>query len=317
MRQIQISIQKKYLNKVLDVLISKLGVENVIHLSGEENCLIIFRTVETRVPIILEEFNEIGLGIDYGIIDILPIEATIPKLSDIEKVEEIEEHPLEKRIALEEILEDIEGGTKPDINYFIFIILSAIIASSGLILNSIAIIIASMIISPLMGPILGFSFGFITHNKAMVKNSMIGQTLGISISIGCGLLLGLINLLLTNNWDITQQMAIRTFPSYLDIIIACCAGFATGFSISGVIKTSLVGAAIALSLMPPAVNIGLAFIYGNYLLSSGSLILLIVNILIINLCSLTVMRLKNFRALPKMKRFWKGTKEKVKKSTRK
>jgi uncharacterized membrane protein len=100
----------------------------------------------------------------------------------------------------------------------------------------------------------------------------------------------------------------------LDIIIASCAGFATGFSISGVIKSSLVGAAIALSLMPPAVNIGLAFIYGDLILSSGSLILLIVNILIINICSLIVMRIKKFRALPKIKWFWQGTIQNLKKS---
>jgi len=314
MRQIQISVQKQYLDKILDVLITKLEIENVIHLVGDQNILIIFRTSQTRVPTILEELNEIGVGTDYGIIDILPIEATIPKLTDIEKVEKIEEKPLESRIALEEILEDIEDGTKPDLNYFIFIILSAIIASSGLILNSIAVIIASMIISPLMGPILGFSFGFITRNKVMLKNSVIAQTVGILFSIGCGLVLGLINILLTNYSVVTQQMALRSFPSYLDIIIASCAGFATGFSISGVIKTSLVGAAIALSLMPPAVNIGLAFIYRDFILSSGSLILLVMNILIINICSLIVMKIKKFRSLPKIKWFWQGTTQSMKKS---
>ncbi|MGV9203681.1 MAG: hypothetical protein ACOC44_06605 [Promethearchaeia archaeon] len=31
--------------------------------------------------------NKIGLGTDYGLIDILPVEATVPKLKDIEKVE--------------------------------------------------------------------------------------------------------------------------------------------------------------------------------------------------------------------------------------
>ncbi|TFG10941.1 MAG: TIGR00341 family protein [Promethearchaeota archaeon] len=314
MRQIQISVQKEHLDKIMDVLITKLEIENVIHLLGDQNVLIIFRTSQTRVPTILEELNEIGLGTEYGIIDILPIEATIPKLSDIERVEIIEEQPLESRIALEEILEDIEGATKPNLNYFIFIILSAIIASSGLVLNSIAVVIASMIISPLMGPILGFSYGVITHNKAMLKNSLIAQTIGILLSIGCGLLLGFTTILLTNTNEITHQMSIRSFPSYLDIIITSCAGIATGFSISGVIKTSLVGVAIALSLMPPAVNIGLAFIYGDFILSLGSLILLIVNILIINICSLIVMRIKNFRALPKMKWFWQGTKKRVTKS---
>jgi len=55
------------------------------------------------------------------------------------------------RIALEKIKNDLKDSSKPSFNYFVFIILSALIASAGLILNSPAVLIASMIISPLMG----------------------------------------------------------------------------------------------------------------------------------------------------------------------
>jgi len=308
MRQLQISVQNEKLEEVLDALFG-IGYENVIRLEAEKNSLLILRAKDTSVPKILEELNKIGLGTDYGIIDILAVEATVPKLEDIEKVEKVkEEEPLLQRIAMEEIIEDLEEGSQPNLNYVIFIILSAVVSGVGLISNSIVILIASMIISPLMGPILGFSLGIVIKDKKMLKNSLLAQVVGIGAATVTGLILGLIFTMITGINAITSEMAIRDYPDVFDILVSLAAGFATGFSISGTVKSSLVGVAIALSLMPPAVNIGIALIFGDINLSLGSLILLLTNISLINVSSLLIMRLKKFRALPRKKWFWRAPK---------
>ena len=247
------------------------------------------------MPELIERLNNIGIGIDYGIIDILPLEATIPEL--VETLDE-EKDRVPERIALEEIRSDIEEGANPTFNYFIFIILSAIVAGAGLILNSPAVVIASMIISPLMRPILGLSFGITSRDGKMVRNSTIAQVFGVLISICSGIFLGYITILIIEDPEITSEMAARRFPNYLDIIIAICAGIAVGFCITGTVRSTLVGAAIALALMPPAVNIGLALMYGDLFLSIGSLILLISNIIIINTCTMIVLKLKKVHKIP-------------------
>ena len=96
------------------------------------------RQRRTNVPELVERLEDIGIGIQHGIIDILPLEATIPELEQAidEKKERVPD-----RIAMEEIRRDIEEGTKPSANHFLFIFLSAIVASAGLILNSPAIVI--------------------------------------------------------------------------------------------------------------------------------------------------------------------------------
>ena len=242
------------------------------------------------MPELIDRLNKIGVGIDYGIIDILPLEATIPELD--ETLDE-EKDQVPERVALEEIKSDIEEGAKPSFNYFVFILLSALVAGAGLILNSPAVVIASMIISPLMGPILGLSFGITTSNGKIIRNSIIAQIFGIIISICSGIFLGYLTIYLVEDPQITSEMAARTFPSYLDIIIAICAGIAVGFCITGTVKSTLVGAAIALSLMPPAVNVGLALIYGDLSLSIGSLLLLLTNVIIINVCTMIVLKIKD------------------------
>ena len=228
MRQLQISLQNEFLDDVIKALMD-IGFENILRLKSEENSLLILRAKDTSVPKILEALNKIGVGTDFGLIDILPVEATIPKLEDIEKVEKVEtEAPLIQRLAMEEIIEDLEKGAQPNFDYFIFIILSALVSGVGLINNSIVILIASMILSPLLGPILGLSLGAIIKNKEMIRNSIMAQILGIATAIATGIILALIFTNLQQNSAITSEMAIRSYPNIFDIIVAFSAGFATG-----------------------------------------------------------------------------------------
>ena len=66
----------------------------------------------------------------------------------------------------------------------IFILICAIIiASVGLNLNSIPVIIGAMLISPVMGPILGFGLGLGTNDTALVKEALKNFLVMVLISI--------------------------------------------------------------------------------------------------------------------------------------
>jgi len=273
----------------LEIISDDLNIKSVTHLKGDSNSLIIVRQKRTFVPELIERLQEIGVGTKFGIIDILPLDGTIPELT--RRFDERKDQ-VPNRIALSEIKNNIKEKSKPSFNYFVFIILSAIMAAAGLILNSSAVVIASMIISPLMGPVLGLSFGIATSDGKVMRNSAIAQIFGILISICCGIFLGYLSIILIEDPQITSEMVSRNFPVTLDIIIASCAGIAVGFSITGTVKYTLVGAAIALSLMPPAVNVGLALMYGDISLSFGSLILLLTNIIIINGFTVIILKIK-------------------------
>jgi len=276
----------------LEIINVDLNIKNMTLLKGHSDSLIIIRQNRTFVPELTERLAEIGVGTELGIIDILPLEATIPELT--KRFDEREDQ-VPDRIALLEIKNNIKESSKPSFNYFVFIILSAIIAGAGLLLNSPAVVIASMIISPLMGPVLGLSYGIATSDRIMIKNSTISQIIGILISICCGIFLAYITIIFIGKTQITSEMLVRNFPIYLDIIIAICAGIAVGFSITGTVKSTLIGVAIAFALMPPAVNVGLALMYGDISLSFGSLILLLTNIAIINGCTLIILKMKKVK----------------------
>ena len=311
MSQIQISLPnepKTITESLITALNEKLKIKNMILLEGNNNSLVIIRCQKNSVPRVLEVLNELGIGIEYGIIDILKLQVTIPELAE-EELDDSEE--LSSRVSVEEIESTIKEGMELNIDFYLFIIIAAFIAGAGLILNSTAIIIGSMIISPLMGPILGVSYGMISKNYILVRKGILGQLLSVIIAIGIGVLLASLAFLTYSSPSITNEMMSRNFPTIFDLIVSIGAGLAVGFAITGKIQSSLVGIAIAVSLMPPAVNIGVTLIYGNLFLSLGSFVLLMSNILAINLMAILIFKLKKIKILEKKYLFWKGPEEKA------
>lgn len=310
MSQIQISLPnepKSHSESLIKALNEKLNIKNIILLEGKNNNLVIIRCNKIKVARVLEVLKEIGVGTIYGIIDVLDLNVTIPELKN-EEIEVTDE--IESRVSVEEIESTLKEGMQLNLNYYIFIIIAALIAGAGLILNSTAIVIGAMIISPLMGPILGVSYGIISKNHLLVKKGIFGQILGILISVGIGIGLASLAFLIYASPPLTHEMQSRNFPTVFDLIVSIGAGLAVGFAITGRIQSSLVGIAIAVSLMPPAVNIGIALIYGNTLLSFGSFILLMSNVIAINLTALMVFKIKKIKILQKAYPFWEGPEEK-------
>jgi len=298
-----------YIQAIVDVLKNELKIKNIMLIKGIDNSLIIIRSNRMMVPEIVKSLNKSGVGTIHGIIDILSLKASIPEITLNEEEQEKRKKIVTQRVTIEEIKKNLEDTSTFSLDFFTFILLSALVAGVGLILNSAIILIASMILSPLMSPILGVSFGIASKEFKMVKIGILEQFLGLIISIGTGMLIGVLGLVFLNPPSITAQMMARGYPNLFDLVVAICAGIAVGIGITGSIKTSLIGVAIAVALMPPAVNIGLAIIYNNPLLSLGSFILLAMNIIAINICALIVFKLKKITGTRKAYIFWEGTKE--------
>ena len=288
---------------------NEIKVKNILLIKGVDNSLIIIRSERTQVPEIVKILNNNGVGTIHGIIDILSLKASIPEITLNEEEQGKKKKILTQRVTVEEIKKNLEDASRFSPDFFTFILLSALVAGVGLILNSAIILIASMILSPLMSPILGVSFGIVSKEFRMVKIGFLEQFLGLLISIGTGMLIGILGLALITPPTITPQMIARGYPNLFDLIVAICAGIAVGIGITGSIKTSLIGVAIAVALMPPAVNIGLAIVYNDPILSLGSSVLLFMNIITINICALIVFKLKKITTVRKAYIFWEGTKE--------
>lgn len=174
----------------------------------------------------------------------------------------------------------------------VFILACAIIiASVGLNVNSIPVIIGAMLISPVMAPILGFGFGLGIRDNQLVKDSLKNFLIMVSISICASFLYFLLSPLHLEN---PTELLARTNPTLYDVLIALFGGFAGILELSRKKKGTVIpGVAIATALMPPLCTIGYGLSVFNARYIFGALYLFIINSIFIALATfITVKYLK-------------------------
>ncbi|MEY2985105.1 MAG: hypothetical protein RLZZ568_1722, partial [Cyanobacteriota bacterium] len=148
-----------------------------------------------------------------------------------------------------------ESVSLRDVSYWLEVILAAGIATLGLVLNSPAVIIGAMLISPLMGAILANGLGLAAGDIILWLRATVNLLLSCGVAIAFAMLL----VFLVPFKEMTPEIAARTQPTLLDLIVALFSGavgsVATCKQVKGV-AASLPGVAIAVALMPPLCVVG-------------------------------------------------------------
>ena len=147
------------------------------------------------------------------------------------------------------------AATLRDAVYWLQILFAAGIATLGLVLNSPAVIIGAMLISPLMNPILAAGLALASGDVILGLRAVVNLFLSCAVAIA---LAATLTVLLPFR-EITSEIAARTQPNSLDLLVALFSGavgvVATCREVKGVV-TSIPGVAIAVALMPPLCTVG-------------------------------------------------------------
>jgi Predicted membrane protein len=176
----------------------------------------------------------------------------------------------------------------------VFILACAIvIASVGLNLNSIPVIIGAMLISPVMGPILGFGLGLGTNDTVLVKDSLKNFLVMVLISILSSTLFYLLSPLQLEH---QTELLARTNPTLYDAFIALFGGFAGILENSRKEKggTVIPGVAIATALMPPLCTVGYGIANLEWRFIVGAFYLFLINTVFISLATFVTVKYLHF-----------------------
>lgn len=178
----------------------------------------------------------------------------------------------------QQIISDIVHGSDPRINYYLLLLLSALIATFGLLANSPAVVIGAMLVSPLMTPIFGVALSLVLGDTKLLRSATLALGGGVGLAICASALVGYLPL----SFEVTNEILSRTSPTLLDLVVAALAGFAGCLAIIDErISPILPGIAIATSLTPPLAASGLCFAFGAYDGGLGAFILFFANFLAI------------------------------------
>lgn len=187
-------------------------------------------------------------------------------------------------------------------DYLLLTVLSSVIATFGLVLDSAAVIIGAMLIAPLMAPILHCALSLVRGNVRQVGRALLTLAVGAVFAIGLSSLLGTLVSTGAYNFleELPREVLGRTQPNLFDLVVALAGGTAAAYAISQPhLSTALPGVAIATALMPPVCTVGIGLSQGRFDVSGGAMLLFLANIAAILFASSLTFALVGFRpALP-------------------
>lgn len=169
--------------------------------------------------------------------------------------------------------------------FWTMLLLSAVIATAGVLADSTATVIGAMIIAPLSTPIMAVALGIVTQRR----NRALGTALGGAALV---MLVGYtFTLALPHSYNLlaNSQISGRTSPGLLDLLAAMATGLAGAVALSRRdVAAVLPGVAIAISLVPPLAVAGVCLGQGDVGLAMGALLLFFSNLIALVLCGTLV-----------------------------
>jgi uncharacterized hydrophobic protein (TIGR00341 family) len=300
--------------KVIDQLKDGNLAKSIAKIKADNLIIVQFRCSDKDLQDVLNGLSNLGCGIDFGVIDVLPILATKPILPG-------EGAPQTRnRLPTEVIYHNLESASQVTFDYAMLLILASILAGIGLATDNAVTVVASMLVSPLMNPILAFTFGTNIRDKKLVRRGIYTEFIGFLIVFGCGLILGLILSPFGDSLSFpTFQMADRGTAVGLAFgaAIAFPSGIGVALSVTGGVISGLVGVAISAALLPPIVNSGMNLVFAlagpsfsgldrdTHLVIAGySCALFFVNIICIWVGGCILFKIKEVAPFKKYSPFW-------------
>ena len=295
-RLLQITIPAGKRETLLSTLDDE-GIDYVVsnETSGREFDAIAHIPLPTNaVEPVLEQLREVGLDEDAYVV-VLDANTVVSR-----RFIKLQEKYDENRIARDELIAAARDLVPSAKTYVLMTIVSALIATAGLLLDSPAVVVGSMVIAPLVGPAMSASIGTVVSEQRMFVRGIYLQVMGLLLAIIAAFAFAFVvrNVnLIPPITDITTVPEIREriAPDFLSLVIAIGAGVAGIVSLTTGVSTALVGVMIAVALIPPAATVGIGLAWGAPLVTLGSGVLLLVNVLSINLAAMVVLWYSGYR----------------------
>ncbi|NUB89864.1 TIGR00341 family protein [Haloterrigena sp. SYSU A558-1] len=301
MRLVQLTVPTGKRETILEELDDR-GIDYV--LTDEESnrgytAVVYFPLPDPAVEPVLDELQDVGVDEDAYTV-VVDAETVVSRRFEALR-EEYENGDVETdRISRQELQSEADSLTPTFAVYVIMTVISAVVATAGLFLDSPAVVVGSMVIAPLIGPALGLSVGSVIDDEELFKESLVYQILGIVLAIGAAAIFALL-VRVTNivppglNISTVGEISERLAPDLLSLAIALGAGVAGIISIATGTAVALVGVMIAAALIPPAAAAGIAIAWGEPAAAIGATVLVLVNVLSVNLAGLLTLWWAGYR----------------------
>ncbi|WLR47698.1 TIGR00341 family protein [Halobacillus litoralis] len=265
---------------------------------SEERMLVRILVQKNEVEEILNYLEEVSNVVEGFETLLIPVHTYLSKetIHEETKEEEAKEEDEEEKSRLlrasrHELMNAAEKNGHITMNYSLLILLSAIVATVGIIKDSEAVVIGAMVIAPMIGPVISVAFFAILGDYKGLGQSAISSLYGVAIVLLISIAFGYFTDVGMEN----AQYLDRTKVTLIDIPLGVASGAAGALAFLNRLSGNLVGVMVAVALLPPSVAMGMSIGDGSMTAAYGAFLLVTVNIMSILLAAVSIFSLSGIR----------------------
>jgi uncharacterized hydrophobic protein (TIGR00271 family) len=299
MVHLRIVAAREMAGSVLELLERFASVINIIHLAGAARRppgdVIMCDVAREDASLVLEKLRRLGVPRDGSI----AVEAVDTALSDAaDAAEKVAEGAPSDAVIWEEVAERTSETASLSWAFLVFMVLAALIAAVGILLESPILIVGAMVVGPEFGPMAGFCVAAVQRRARLAGRSFVALAVGFPAAIATVLVATLAFQAIgvtPERFVAADHPLARTIasPAFFTAFVAFCAGVAGMLSLTTAKSGALIGVLISVTTIPAAANVGVAAAYGDGDGFAGSLGQLATNVacvLVAGTLTLTVQR---------------------------
>jgi len=299
-RLVQFALPPDSRESVLSALDDE-GVDYVL-VDGADDTLVEFPLPAQAVEPVLSDLRDAGLDDRYVVV--ASAESAVTERFDDLEARYVEGSEADESIDPDELAATARDMTPNAAPYYSMPVLSAVVALSGLLLDSPAVVVGSMVIAPQVGSALTAAVGVVLADRGMVRSGLRAQVVGLSVAVAGAAAVGWVvqaagfvpaaldvptvtpinQRISPAALDVTTvtQISQRISPGALSLVVGLAAGAAGSLGLATALPVSLVGVMIAAALIPAAAAVGVGIAWGLPVVAAGAALLLASNFAAIN-----------------------------------
>lgn len=230
--------------------------------------------VEFNLAIISEKIDELTEELK-GITDLDRGELTIRVLEQSAIIEKGKEaQGSSESLSVQEMYSKAIGFSSFTKTSWMLIALASGIATFGMILENVIIIIGAMMIAPMLSPLIASSFGLVIGDRTLIQKSILYGAFSILFAIFSAFLLTLP----IPTSSVNPLMELVSEPHILMIFLSLFVGSAAALTFTTEARESLAGVAVAIALVPPSAVAGMSLAMLEFEMFVNVMIVLITNV---------------------------------------
>ncbi|ELY84057.1 TIGR00341 family protein [Natrinema altunense] len=301
MRYLEITVPEGKRRAVLDVLEDE-GIDYVVsdETSGRGYTAVVRFPIPTQaVEPLLDRLRRAGIGDEASVV-VLNAETVVSEQFTTLRERYSRGGQTGSRTSRQVLRTKADELTPPFAIYTVMLLISAVVATAGLLADSPAVVIGAMVIAPLLGPALAANVGIVTGDDRLkstgFRYQVVGVTMVIVASIGLAMLARIAGLEPAGvDIVVATELEERVAPNLFSLAVALGAGIAGILSLTRGFSEAIVGVMIAAALIPPSAAVGITVAWGMSGAAIGAAVLVIVNLLSINLAALATLWIAGYR----------------------